>query len=175
MSTDDRDEILREAFALQPRLVAYAYSMLKNHASAEDIVQGAYLVIVNKYDQFTPGTSLLAWSRAIVRLQVLSYIKKNKKEVSLEDQVLTDAVDAAFEEFQGSVTALRHEHLRECMAKLPEKGKKAIKLRYHEKLSYEDISSFLGMKLEAVRKNLFRVKKKLKECIEIRANLEDLM
>lgn len=175
MSTDNRDEILREAFAFQPRLVAYAYSMLKNHASAEDVVQGAYLVIVKKYDQFTPGTSLLAWSRAIVRLQVLSYIKKNKKEVSLEDQLLTDAVDAAFEEFQGSVTAIRHEHLRECMTKLPEKSKNTIKLRYHEKLSYEDISSYLGMKLEAVRKSLFRVKKKLKECIEIRSNLENLL
>ena len=89
--------------------------------------------------------------------------------------MLTDAVDAAFEEFQGSVTAIRHEHLRECMTKLPEKSKNTIKLRYHEKLSYEDISSYLGMKLEAVRKSLFRVKKKLKECIEIRSNLENLL
>lgn len=175
MSTTNRDEILREAFACQPRLIAYAYSMLRNHASAEDIVQNAYLVIVEKYDQFTPGTSMIAWCRAIVRLQVLSFLKKQKKEVSLEDQILTDAVDAAFEEFQGSVLALRHEHLRECMMKLPEKSRKTIQLRYHEKMGYDAIGSSLGMKLEAVRKSLFRVKQKLRQCIEVRSNLEKLV
>ena len=175
MSAANRDEILREAFACQPRLIAYAYTMLRNHASAEDVVQNAYLVIVEKYDQFTPGTSMIAWCRAIVRLQVLSFIKKQKKEVSLEDQILNDAVDAAFEEFQGSIAALRHEHLRECMTKLPEKSRQTIQLRYHEKMGYDDISSSLGMKLEAVRKSLFRVKQKLRQCIEVRSNLEKLV
>ncbi|MCM8535952.1 MAG: sigma-70 family RNA polymerase sigma factor [Lentisphaeraceae bacterium] len=175
MSTDNRDDVLREAFACQPKLLAYAYSMLKNHATAEDVVQNAYVVIVKKYEQFQAGTSMIAWCRAIVRLQVLSYIKKQKKEVSLEDQILYDAVDAAFEEFQTGTITVRHEYLRECIAKLPEKGRKTITLRYMEKLGYEDISSSLGMKLEAVRKSLFRVKQKLRACIDIRSGLEKLI
>lgn len=175
MSTDNRDDILREAFACQPKLIAYAYSMLRNHASAEDVVQNAYLVVVKKYDQFQPGTSMIAWCRAIVRLQVLSHIKKQKKEVSLEDQILNDAVDAAFDEFQNSTITVKHEYLRECMAKLPEKGRKTIFLRYMEKMGYEEIGKSMDMKLEAVRKNLFRVKQKLRQCIDIRSGLEDLI
>ncbi|MCM8538855.1 MAG: sigma-70 family RNA polymerase sigma factor [Lentisphaeraceae bacterium] len=175
MSTDNRDDILREAFACQPKLIAYSYSMLRNHASAEDVVQNAYLVVVKKYEQFAPGTSMIAWCRAIVRLQVLSYIKKQKKEVSLEDQILNDAVDAAFEEFQSASIMVKHEYLRECMAKLPEKGRKTIFLRYMEKMGYEEIGQSMDMKLEAVRKNLFRVKQKLRECIDIRSGLEKLI
>ena len=175
MSTDNRDDILREAFACQPKLIAYAYTMLRNHSSAEDVVQNAYLVIVKKYEQFTPGTSMIAWCRAIVRLQVLSYIKKQKKEVSLEDQILNDAVDAAFDEFQNATVTVRHEYLRECMAKLPDKGRKTIFLRYMEKMGYEDIGKSMDMKLEAVRKTLFRVKQKLRQCIDIRTGLEKLI
>jgi RNA polymerase sigma factor (sigma-70 family) len=61
------------------------------------------------------------------------------------------------------------------MAKLPDKSRNTIFLRYMEKMGYEDIGRSMDMKLEAVRKSLFRVKQKLKQCIEVRSNLEKLI
>ena len=60
-SDDKRDRVLKAALECRTELVAYARSLLGNYAAADDVLQEAMLVVVNKYDQFQEGTSMLAW------------------------------------------------------------------------------------------------------------------
>ena len=168
MDTPDskRDRVLRGALEHRVELLAYARSLLGNYAEADDAVQEAMLVVVRKFDQFRDGTSMLSWCRAIVRLEVL----RIKQQRSLAEQLLDDAIDAAFDEFQ---TAQRrddahvwHEALERCLGRVPKRGRKVLQARFVEELSYQQIGQRLGMTLEAVRKALFRLKKQVRSCVE---------
>ncbi|MFK7768070.1 MAG: sigma-70 family RNA polymerase sigma factor [Mariniblastus sp.] len=128
---DKRDRVLRAALDCRSELIAYARSLLGNYAAAEDVLQEAMIVVVKKFDQFQEGTSILAWCRSIVRIEVLRAKQKYQRDRSLVDRLLDDAVEAAFEEFQME----RHrdeaeswrEALRHCLANVPERGHGVLK------------------------------------------------
>ena len=49
---DQRDRIAKEAMGYRIELIAYARALVGDHATAEDIVQQAILVVFDKYEQF---------------------------------------------------------------------------------------------------------------------------
>ena len=171
-SDNSRDRILKAAFDCRSELVAYAWSLLGNLAAAEDAVQEAMLVVVKKHDQFEEGTSVLAWCRAMVRIEVLRARQLHGKERSLVERLLDDAVDAAFEEFQTTSdhhqNGLRHEALAHCFEELTDRGRRLLNARFVDQLSYPQIGDRLQMTIEAVRKALFRAKQHVKSCVETR-------
>lgn len=165
-----RDRVLKEAFGCRVELVSYARAVLGNYTGAEDVVQEAMLVVVRKFDQFKEGTSILAWCRSIVRLEVLRMKQKRQREQTLAERLLDDAIDAAFDEFQTAqrhdVTDIWRQALEPCLEKVPERGRHVLKARFVEELSYQQIGVRVGMTLEAVRKALFRLKKQVRLCVE---------
>ena len=74
-------------------LVAYAYALLRDHASAEDAVQSAFVVITRKADTFSADKSAIAWCRGIVRLEVLQLLRKTGREIATEDALLYGFAD----------------------------------------------------------------------------------
>ncbi len=165
-----RDRVLKEALGCRVELVAYARAVLGNYTAAEDVVQEAMLVVVKKFDQFQEGTSMLAWCRSIVRLEVLRMKQQWQRDRTLAERLLDDAIDAAFDEFQ---TARRRDDaeswrqaLERCLERVPERGRSVLKARFVEELSYRQIGERVGMTLEAVRKALFRIKKQVRSCVE---------
>ncbi len=170
LDEDKRDRILREALSCRIQLVAYARAIIGNYSSAEDAVQEALMVVFRKYDQFQEGTSMLAWCRSIVRLEILRTLQKNNREKSLLDQRTDDSIHLAFSEYQeqkreSELDAYR-DALSVCMRSLPDRTQSVLKCRYVEKMSYQEISERLGISLESVRKTLFRTKKQLRSCVE---------
>ena len=163
---NSQDRVLKAAFACQPALVSYAHALLQDYAAAEDVVQNALLVVIKKHNEFQEGTSMLGWCRAIVRLEVLRQLRQRQRERPIEDRILHDAVDTAFEEFQSDKECVKHEQLRKCLARLPKRGRETLQLRYAEDMGYEAIGNTLGMTIEAVRKALFRLKRQLRSCLE---------
>jgi RNA polymerase sigma-70 factor, ECF subfamily len=165
-----RDRLLKEAFRYHIELLTYARSLLGSYAAAEDAVQEAMLVVVRKFEQFEEGTSMLAWCRSIVRLEVLRLKQKQHREQNLTERLLDDAIDAAFDEFQTTQNldnaACSREALESCLQRVSERGQSVLKARFVDELSYEQIGHRIGMTLEAVRKTLFRVKKQVRSCVE---------
>lgn len=169
-SDSKRDRVLREAFGCRVELVAYARAVLGNYTAAEDVVQEALLVVMKKFDQFQEGTSMLAWCRAIVRLEVLRVKQQRQRERTLVERLLDDAIDAAFDEFQRAQrrddAESRREALERCLERVPQRGRRVLKARFVDELSYQQIGERVGMTLEAVRKALFRIKKQVRSCVE---------
>ena len=165
-----RDRVLREAFACRVELLAYARAVLGNYTLAEDAVQEAMLVVVRKFDQFQEGSSMLAWCRAIVRLEVLRMRQQWQRDRTLTDRLLDDAIDAAFDEFQLARQREDAESWRRalarCLKRVPERGRRVLNARFVDELSYPQIGERVGMNLEAVRKALFRLKKQVRSCVE---------
>ena len=169
-SVQQRERVLREALRYRTELTAYARSLLGSYAAAEDAVQEAMLVVVKKFDQFREGTSMLAWCRSIVRLEVLRLKQRQHKERTLTQRLLDDAIDAAFEEFQTAQRSADAEAwqraLRGCLEQVPERGRRVLNARFVDELSYQQIAERVGITLEGVRKTLFRLKRQVRACVE---------
>ena len=169
-SDQKRDRVLKAALDYRVELLTYARSLLGDYAAAEDAIQDAMLVVVKKFDQFQEGTSILAWCRAIVRLEVLRIKQQQQRERSLTERLLDDAIDAAFTEFQtaqrGEAVQDWHGALERCLQRVPDRGRRVLQARFTDELSYEQIGQRVGMTLEAVRKALFRLKKQVRSCVE---------
>ena len=168
-SDTKRDRVLKEALACRVALIAYARSLLGEYAAAEDAVQEAMLVVVRKHEQFTEGTSMLAWCRSIVRLEVLRIKQKGQRDRTLADRLLDDAIESAFDQFQ---SALRHEGARpwqdalaNCLNRIPKRSRRVLRARFVDEMSYQEIADEVGMSLEAVRKALHRLKKQVRSCV----------
>jgi len=169
-SDQKRDRILKAALACRVELMAYARSLSGNYASADDVVQEAMLVVTRKYDQFEEGTSMLAWCRSIVRIEVLRLRQRQQRDGSLVRRLLDDSIGAAFDEFQSTPQSDDSESWREalerCLQRLSENGRRVLDARFIDDLGYPQIGERVGMSLEAVRKSLFRVKKQVRACVE---------
>ena len=167
---DKRDRVLKAALECRTELVAYARSLLGSYSAADDVVQEAMLVVIKKYDQFQEGTSMLAWCRSIVRIEVLRAKQRYRRERTLAERLLDDAIDAAFDEFhtirQRDETESWREALRRCLERVPDRGQGVLRARFADELSYQQIGERLGMTIEAVRKALFRLKKQVRSCVE---------
>jgi RNA polymerase sigma-70 factor (ECF subfamily) len=168
---EKRDRIVKLAFECRVQLTAYAYALLGDYSTADDAVQDAMLTVVKKYDQFTEGTSIMAWCRSIVRLETLRIKHKHHKDRTIAMRLLEDSIDSAFDEFwladQPSQGELRRKALIKCLGNLTNQGRQILQSRFAESLSYEQIGIKIGMSLEAVRKSLYRQKKQLRDCVEI--------
>lgn len=169
-SDEKRDRVLKAALECRTELVAYARSLLGNYAAADDVLQEAMLAVVKKYDQFQEGTSMLAWCRSIVRIEVLRAKQRHQRERTLAERLLDDSIDAAFDEFQAArrhdETEFWREALRRCLERVPERSQDVLRARFADELSYQQIGERLGMTIEAVRKALFRLKKQVRACVE---------
>jgi RNA polymerase sigma-70 factor (ECF subfamily) len=169
-SDDKRDRVIKAALDCRTELMAYARSLLSNYAAADDVLQETLLVVFKKFDQFQEGTSMLAWCRSIVRIEVLRAKQRHHRERTLAERLLDDAIDAAFDEFQ---TARRHDDveswrdaLRGCLGRTPQRGQSVLRARFADELSYQQIGDQLEMTIEAVRKTLFRLKRQVRSCVE---------
>jgi RNA polymerase sigma-70 factor (ECF subfamily) len=168
---EKRERIVKLAFECRVQLIAYAYALLGDYSTADDAVQDAMLTVVRKYDQFTEGTSIMAWCRSIVRLEVLRIRQKQKKDRTLVARLLEDSIDQAFDEYSSgdfaSQDARKRKALVKCLGNLTKRGRLVLQSRFTESLSYEQIGKKVGMSLEAVRKSLYRHKKQLRDCVEL--------
>jgi RNA polymerase sigma factor (sigma-70 family) len=52
------------------------------------------------------------------------------------------------------------------MERVPERGRRVLRARFVDELSYQQIGERVGMTIEAVRKVLFRLKKQVRSCVE---------
>ncbi len=167
---DLRDRIVKQAFGCREALEAYAFVMLRDLSAAEDVVQECLIVVMEKYDEFEEGTSMMAWTRAIVRWKALQLINRRKKQASLQERMLGDSVEAAFCEVDSDDHAEavheRHRRLERCLNRVSDHARMLLDSVYGGGMSYQAAADSLGMKVEAVRKRIFRTKGQLRDCLQ---------
>ena len=78
---DPREAILEHL----PALRAFAISLARDAATADDMVQEAVLKAWSKFHLFTPGTNLRAWLFTILRNSLNSQRRKRRREVPDSD------------------------------------------------------------------------------------------
>ncbi len=148
----------REDIALHIReLRAFAMSLARNHATADDLVQDTIVKAWSKFDKFTPGTNLRAWLFTILRNTFFSNRRKISREVPDPDGAFAGKLAVlpqhdgvlALREFEVAFDALSAEH-REVLMLVGANG-----------YSYDEAAQMMGVATGTVKSRASRARARL--------------
>lgn len=166
-----------EEFAEQVRLstsriLSYIQAMLLNWNDTEDLFQETCLTLWEKYDEFQPGTSFLAWALRIAQNKVLNFQKKQARRTAftarLRDALLSEVADRGIATASANLSALSG-----CMDRLTENDKQMLKRCYVEDTPIRQIADTLARSPKSVQNSLHRIRCWLLECIKRELKRQD--
>jgi len=144
-----------------------AYRFLGHREDAADVVQDAFIRLLEAAGRYRPSATFATYFRRIITRLCLDRAKK-KQPLYLE--TIPDAPDSCL----GAADEMmrRESAVAVCAAldALPPNQRMAIILRYFEELSYEDIASALETTPKAVERLLARGRQHLRAALGDRDN-----
>lgn len=153
-----------------PALRAFAISLTRNIAEADDLVQDTIVKAWTNIDKFTTGTNLQAWLFTILRNTFYSRHRKHRREVADPDGIRAAGLYVkpdhdgrlAFADFQRAFDTLSPEH-REVLILVGASG-----------FSCEEAAEMMGVAVGTVKSRTNRARKRLAEMMGL-ADGEDVL
>lgn len=165
------------------RLYRYALSRVRDEASAEDLVQEAFLAALKSRDRFEGGSSELTWMTGILRNKIFEHYRRQAKEAPLrtsDEEIDPDAeffdgrhysASAAPRDWGGepakkAETAEFSAALRRCLDGLTAPVARAFVLREMEGVPAEEAAAALGVDGGHFAVLMYRARMRLRRCLE---------
>ena len=158
-------EFVGQISRAQRALYAFAFSLLRHAADADDVLQETNLVLWRKCGEFQPGTDFLAWAFRVTHFQVLAHRQRKQRARECFDEELIAQLAAEAEE-QRADFEIRRRALAECLQKLPGEKRALIARRYEPDGCVNDLAAERGSTPKAVSELLRRIRRTLLLCIE---------
>ena len=162
MSDDPRDEIVEHL----PALRAFALSLTRNSALADDMVQDSLVKAWTKIGQFEAGTNMRAWLFTILRNTYYSNRRKAGREVADVDGLYTDSLS----EKPAHDGRLAMTDFRAAFAKLNDEQREALILVGASGFSYEEAAEMCGVAVGTIKSRTNRARARLAELMHLDAN-----
>lgn len=154
----------------QERLYWHVRRMVTSHEETDDVLQNTFVKVFKGISTFRGGSSLYTWLYRIATNEALNALKKmnriktyNGGEGDLEIMD-TLASDAWFDGDQAQAMLVA------AINTLPDKQKAVFNLRYHEDMSYADISEVTGTSVGALKASYHHAAKKIESYLTQRVS-----
>jgi RNA polymerase sigma-70 factor, ECF subfamily len=155
ITVDPRDDLVNHLSSLR----AFAVSLTRNRAAADDLVQDTILKAWSHIDKFATGTNLQAWLFTILRNTYYSSLRKHRREVSDPDGIHAAGLSVrpehdgklAYRDFERAFDQLTPEH-REVLILVGASG-----------FSTEEAAEMMGVAVGTVKSRASRARKRLSE------------
>jgi len=159
----DRADWREAVTARIPSLRAFAWSLSRNGADADDLVQETLTKAWTYRDRFEPGTNLRAWLFTILRNSWYSSVAKRSREVSDEDGHHAARLTAeGSQEWTVELSALKV-----ALDDLPPEHREAIVMVGAAGLSYEEAAEIAGCALGTIKSRVNRARNRLAEAMDM--------
>ncbi|WP_435258550.1 RNA polymerase sigma factor [Thioclava sp. FR2] len=165
-SIDPRDELPDHI----PSLRAFAISLTRNVAEADDLVQETILKAWSNIEKFTVGTDMRAWLFTILRNTFFSSKRKTKREVADPEGIHAGSLferpehdgRLAFADFSKAFDQLSAEH-REVLILVGANG-----------YAYEEAAEMMGVAVGTAKSRANRARQRLCELLGMKSG-EDIL
>jgi RNA polymerase sigma-70 factor, ECF subfamily len=147
-----------------PRLRAYAFSLSRSYAVADDLVQETLVKAWKSRASFEEGSNLRAWLMTILRNTHFTQHRRTKIEVLDADGIHANGMSVEGEQFFS--VELRQVHA--AIDRLPPDLREIILLTCLGELTYDEAAQVLNMPMGTVKSRLNRARAKLAELLEIK-------
>ena len=151
----------QEVAPLRENLLQVAKKMLENENDAEDSVQEVFLKLWNLRDTLHRYDSIPALAVTMIKNRCIDHLRVRGRETALEPYSdLRTTPDNPYLQLERSNT---EEVLKKIIDQLPPLQKAIITMKDMEEYEVEEIAEITGTQPEAVRVNLSRARKKVRE------------
>lgn len=158
-------ELARRYYAA---MTAIAYSVLADHQLAEDAAQESFARALVNLKNLKSKARLAPWLAAICRNVARDMVAAKARQISARRDDLSQVT-------QDCDTNEDERLVKQAIEQLPASAKELIVLRYYNGLSYEDISSVLGISKATINGRLTRAKRKMKTLLKRNGFPENLL
>jgi len=146
---------------IREKLYHVAHKMLVDEQEAEDAVQEVLLKLWNIRDSLDTYDSPAAFATTVTKNHCLDRLKVKNRQESLDESYYALAGnDTPYLQLERKNT---EEILQKIIANLPSLQQAIIRMKDMEEYEVEEIAEITGTKVEAVRVNLSRARKKVRE------------
>ncbi|MEL6516683.1 MAG: RNA polymerase sigma factor [Pseudomonadota bacterium] len=156
---DPRDELVDHL----PALRAFAMSLCRNSATADDMVQDAIEKAWVNFDKFKEGTNMRAWLFTILRNTYYSSRRKMKREVADPEGVFVGQMS----EKPAHDGHLQLEEFRRAFITLSDEQREALTLVGAGGFSYEEAAEMCGCAVGTIKSRANRARKRLAELLHL--------
>ena len=154
---------------LYERYIPLAYGLCLKYLQSPEQSQDAVIDIYESLSQKIQDYEIKVfknWLYSVVKNHCFHILKDNKKEIIVNfDSQLMES-DTSFDLFSENDNEEKENALSQCLGKLPEPQRIAIKKFFYEDKSYVDIVDETGFHLKSVKSYIQNGKRNLKICIE---------
>ena len=143
-------------------LVRMAVLLVDDLASAEDVVQDAFIALHRRVDQLRDADAALGYLRVCVVNGARSAIRR--RQVARKYQHVSLQPDEAGADTE-ALLADEHREVLRALRRLPDRQREVLTLRYWSDLSEAQIAEALGISRGAVKSNASRGMRRLGEIL----------
>jgi RNA polymerase sigma-70 factor (ECF subfamily) len=133
-------------------MVAIAYSILADHHLAEDAAQEAFARALTSLRKLRKPDKFAPWLAQICRNVARDMVVAKARQINMEDSCRVPDRNSPDDNVEA---------VRRAIEQLPFRAREVIVLRYYNGLSYEEISSVLGISKATINGRLTRAKRKM--------------
>lgn len=165
-SFGDFERLVREH---QAGLRAFVRALGVDDAWVDDLSQEVFIIAFQRLTDFEVGTDFGRWLRSIARNLAANERRKEARRSRLLPAVMADVLlrHDAEGDFEFNLNVLVSV-MNDCVAELPPRSQKLLRRRYAGGETALTLAAELGVKAEALRQTLLRIRLAVKECIERR-------
>lgn len=136
---------LNTLMTLQPMMQLAAERLLHSAADAEDMVQEAVIELWEKREKMQYVVNLEAYAMQTVKNRCISFLRKRHDIATADLETLAGNLnDEALRE-EVALTEERAARLDGMMARLPQRQREAVEMKYIAGLSHEEMQRRMGM------------------------------
>lgn len=158
----DAERYKKEVLPLKDKLFRLSLRLLGDTDEAKDAVQETFLKLWNLRDKLSLYRSVEAFAMTMIKNYCLDKIKF-RRTVSLEQVYFQpETEENTFQERRFEIESA-YNRVKKLMDYLPEQQRMIIQLRDVEGYEFEEISEITDMNVNAIRVNLSRARKRVKE------------
>ncbi|MGH7026921.1 sigma-70 family RNA polymerase sigma factor [Brevundimonas sp.] len=161
----------REAIAdFLPSLRAFAFSLSRNSADADDLVQETLTKAWAHRTRFEPGSNLRAWLFTILRNSWYTGAAKRRREIPDEEGRYAAGLTAeASQEWTAELTSLQA-----ALNALPPEHREAIVMVGAAGLSYQEAADIAGCAVGTIKSRVNRARHRLALLLDMEAPVEPI-
>jgi len=144
------------------KLLRFATHFLKDEDEAKDVVQDVFLKLWQKRDELENIENIEAYALRMTRNRCLDTIRANKTisiNAETDRKIKEESVDVHVQiEFSESAN-----QIKKLIERLPDLQRTVMIMRDIEQLTYDEIAESTELQLNAIRVNLSRARKKVRD------------
>lgn len=150
-----------EVLPIREKLFRIAWKMLEEEQDAEDATQEVFLKLWHMRDTLDHYNSIIAFATTVTKNICIDRLRMRERQDSLDDRFYEKAgSDNPYLQLERKNT---ENILRAIIEKLPPLQQAILKMKDIEDYEVDQIAEITGTQIEAIRMNLSRARKKVRE------------